>query len=241
MSACSGLAQFQSIDCFDALDELHKGRHSTVWSAKYRPTGELVGYSRSALKPRQLAHVYSEINILNALNAARHPGVVTLLASFDTSEFVYLVFEACMRGDLYQLLLREKGRLDEQYLGRVLLRRWLQIMRPLLTTLAQLHSRGIIHRDVKPENIFLTLDGEVQLGDFGLAATKGCDKLTERVGTLDYLSPEVLAMPTPNEAAVGRGGVLQPYDEKVDVWALGCLCFEMLAGKPPFEVEDPKE
>eukprot|EP00195_Chlamydomonas_chlamydogama_P006399 CAMPEP_0202898576 /NCGR_PEP_ID=MMETSP1392-20130828/7065_1 /ASSEMBLY_ACC=CAM_ASM_000868 /TAXON_ID=225041 /ORGANISM="Chlamydomonas chlamydogama, Strain SAG 11-48b" /LENGTH=399 /DNA_ID=CAMNT_0049584547 /DNA_START=583 /DNA_END=1782 /DNA_ORIENTATION=- len=85
------------------------------------------------------------------------------------------------------------------------------------------------------------MEGDMQLGDFGLAAHKQHDKLVERVGTLDYMAPEVLAMPTPDDAQLGKGKSLNPYTEKVDVWAVGVLSYELLVGRPPFEVEDPKE
>jgi serine/threonine protein kinase len=64
-------------------------------------------------------------------------------------------------------------------------------MRPLLAIISSLHSLGIVHRDIKPENIFINTGGQIQLGDFGLAACKHYDRMTERVGTLDYMAPEV--------------------------------------------------
>ena len=64
-------------------------------------------------------------------------------------------------------------------------------MVPLLSTLNNLHELNIVHRDIKPENIFMLESGEIQVGDFGLAAHKLQDHLTERVGTLDYMAPEV--------------------------------------------------
>jgi serine/threonine protein kinase len=67
----------------------------------------------------------------------------------------------------------------------------LQVIAPLLYTLHLLHSLNIVHRDIKTENVFLSVTGELQLGDFGLAAHKLHDVLTDRVGTLDYMSPEV--------------------------------------------------
>jgi serine/threonine protein kinase len=64
-------------------------------------------------------------------------------------------------------------------------------MRPLLAIISSLHSLGIVHRDIKPENIFINTAGQIQLGDFGLAVCKHYDRMTERVGTLDYMAPEV--------------------------------------------------
>lgn len=65
---------------------------------------------------------------------------------------------------------------------------------PLLRVLEQLHARGIIHRDIKPENIFFEGDGTLVLGDFGLAIDSSSDKPCSRVGTHDYMAPEVSVM-----------------------------------------------
>jgi serine/threonine protein kinase len=67
----------------------------------------------------------------------------------------------------------------------------LQVIIPLLRVLEQLHVRGIIHRDIKPENIFFEADGSLVLGDFGLAIDSSADKPCSRVGTHDYMAPEV--------------------------------------------------
>lgn len=126
---------------------------------------------------------------------------------------VYLVFEACMRGDLYQLLVKEKPNISEHFVAHSVSKVYMQssraawpgqvrsprstvvapqqVMRPLLAIISSLHSLGIVHRDIKPENIFIDAAGQIQLGDFGLAVCKHYDRMTERVGTLDYMAPEV--------------------------------------------------
>lgn len=70
-----------------------------------------------------------------------------------------------------------------------------QVVTPLLHVLTALHSRGIIHRDIKPENIFFEADGKLVLGDFGLAIDATRDKPCSRVGTEDYMAPEVCWLP----------------------------------------------
>jgi len=107
-------------------------------------------------------------------------GVVKLIRAFEDDELVYLVFEPAMKGDLYQVLNKQHGPLQESFAAT-------HIIAPLLSTLGLLHSLGIVHRDVKSENCFLSSTDDLQLGDFGLAAHKEFDQLVERVGTLDYM------------------------------------------------------
>jgi serine/threonine protein kinase len=95
--------------------------------------------------------------------------------------------------------------------------------------LEHLHQAGIVHRDLKPANIFLSDDGRLKLGDFGLARDLGAVRLTidgQTVGTAKYLAPEQ-AMAKPN------------IDGRTDLYALGCILFELIAGRPPFVSDDP--
>jgi aurora kinase B len=86
------------------------------------------------------------------------------------------------------------------------------------------HVNNVIHRDLKPENILLTQDDNIKLADFGWSAHTMSNKRKTMCGTLDYLPPEMVD---------GNS-----YDDSVDQWCLGILCYEFLVGNPPFEAED---
>ena len=93
----------------------------------------------------------------------------------------------------------------------------------LCSALQHLHNNGVVHRDLKPSNVYFTPDGQAKLGDFGVALDTAAAGLTQQgktVGTWLYMSPEQI-----------RG---QPLDAKTDLYALGCLLYECLTGKPPF-------
>jgi aurora kinase A len=81
----------------------------------------------------------------------------------------------------------------------------------------------VIHRDIKPENLLLDIKGDLKIADFGWSVHAPSSKRRTFCGTLDYLPPEMVDRST--------------YDEKVDLWALGILAFELIVGSPPFETE----
>lgn len=89
------------------------------------------------------------------------------------------------------------------------------------TALKYCHSKKVIHRDIKPENLLIGAKNELKIADFGWSVHAPSSRRTTMCGTLDYLAPEMLDN--------------QKYDEKVDLWCLGVLCYEFLVGKPPFE------
>jgi hypothetical protein len=109
------------------------------------------------------------------------------------------------------------------------------VIYPTLCALAYMHSENIIHRDVKPENTLVAEDGCALLADFGLSMDCGLERPATRLGTLDYMAPEVLRCPDKDASA--PPGAPQLYDGKVDSWAVGVLAFEVLVGRAPFEQE----
>lgn len=105
---------------------------------------------------------------------------------------------------------------------------------PFLSTLAHLHASGIIHRDIKPENILVTDSGSLQLADFGLSIRSENDAPVTRVGTLDYMAPEVVNCPRKRNPQDWKHRTDLHYTAAVDVWALGVLVYELCLGEPPF-------
>ncbi|XP_059693536.1 aurora kinase B-like isoform X2 [Haemorhous mexicanus] len=141
-----------------------------------------------------------------------HPNVLRLYNYFHDRRRVFLILEFAPRGELYKELQRCR-RLDAT--------RTATLMEELADALLYCHGRKVIHRDIKPENLLLGLKGELKIADFGWSVHAPSLRRRTLCGTLDYLPPEM----------VEGGG----HDEKVDLWCLGVLCYELLAGHPPFE------
>jgi serine/threonine protein kinase len=164
------------------------GQHSQVVSAQDTFDGSTVvikSYNKAKMQHGHIRNVQREIDVMVVLGDSDCKGVVRMLYAFEDEESYHLVYEPCMRGDLYQMKCRQ-GTLDENYVA-------LSVVIPLLSTLSVLHSLSIVHRDIKAENIFVSATGELRLGDFGLAAHTVHDPLVDRVGTLDYMVRPLLS------------------------------------------------
>jgi serine/threonine-protein kinase len=158
---------------------------------------------------------------LEARAAAKlhHPGVVAVHDQGVDGGHVYLVMELVSGGTLRDLL-RERGTLPVPLV--------FSILEPVLAALASAHRAGLVHRDVKPENVLIGQGGTVKVADFGLVraiATAGNTSDSTILGTVAYLSPE----------QVSTGDA----DTRSDVYAAGILCYEMLTGAPPYTGDTP--
>lgn len=113
----------------------------------------------------------------------------------------------------------------------------------MLCALQSLHSLSIIHRDVKLENIFIDAEGGVKLGDFGLTMSQRQESAISPVGTVEYMAPEVVALPPVDAVLTGAVAAsdISPTGESVDIWALGVTLYELATGRLPFEGRDKAE
>ncbi len=152
-----------------------------------------------------------------AARGLTHPHIVAVYDCGESGPHHYIVMEYVARGTLRELLKRE-GTLQEATAAR--------LGSEIADALAHAHARGVIHRDIKPQNILLTEDGAAKVADFGIARTLDTTSLTRTgfvMGSVQYLSPEQ-----------ARG---DPAGPASDLYALGVVLFEMLAGYVPFDAD----
>lgn len=164
------------------------------------------------IRLKQVEHIKSEITLLKMI---QHPFVVNLIGHFQDERKLYMVLEYIHGGELFSHLRREGRFADDHaryYAAEIVL------------AFAYMHTMSIVYRDLKPENLLITTTGHMKITDFGFAKQIE-DRTWTLCGTPEYLAPEIIQ---------SKG-----HDKAVDWWALGILCFEMLAGYPPFYDENP--
>ncbi|GAB5590274.1 Cytochrome c oxidase subunit 1 [Umbelopsis nana] len=162
---------------------------------------------QEVVRLKQVEHINSEKQILAMV---KFPFIVNLYCTFQDDRNLYMMLEYVVGGELFSHL-RRAGRFTTDitrfYASEILL------------AVEYLHSKDIIYRDLKPENLLLDHRGHIKITDFGFAKTV-VDRTWTLCGTPEYLAPEIIQ-------SKGHG-------KAVDWWAMGILIFEMLAGYPPF-------
>ncbi|KAH7146562.1 kinase-like domain-containing protein [Dactylonectria macrodidyma] len=218
---------------------LGEGSYSSVYLATDRQT--LKEYAikvlekRHIIKEKKIKYVNIEKNTLNRLT--EHPGIVRLYYTFQDETSLYYVLDLCNGGELLGVL-KKTGTFDVEctrFYGA-----------QILDSIDYMHSRGVIHRDLKPENVLLDDQMNVKITDFGTAKLLRDPRDTRNpgpsdrgvpdpgrndgeddgraasfVGTAEYVSPELLTHKNACKAS--------------DLWAFGCIIYQLLAGRPPFK------
>ncbi|CDW88456.1 serine threonine-protein kinase partial [Stylonychia lemnae] len=169
-----------------------------------------------------MQNLICEIEILKAIRKLK--GCVQLIQCLNDEKYITLVFRYYEKGDLYHNLKKQPGGIYQEDLCK-------SLFRQIVESLVQLHKRQIVHRDLKPENILITEDYETVIIDFGFALKKNHPMFLKFnvVGTPEFYPIEMLV-----KKANGR----IEYDEKVDIWCIGVILFEMLYGQTPFHDRD---
>lgn len=205
--------RFKHQNEFEIIKQLGKGGYSIVYLVKHIETGRKYAL-KCATKYKngkdRSKRTRKEIEILSKI---KHKNIIRLKGWFEDEDTIYLVLEYVSCGDLskyYKTFLPDKRELAK-------------IMLQIIKALEYCHEKGIVHRDIKLENILISKRMRIKLTDFGLCEVKESHNtyFYDEVGTPRYTAPELLK----------RKG----YNESVDVWGLGVIFFMLLTGMYPFD------
>jgi fused-like protein len=201
---------------YHILNQIGGGSYGRVFRARRKYTGMIVAIK---MIPKH-SHSSNEMNSFfkesAILRKVKHNHIIRLIDVFETEKYFCIVSEFA-EGDLRSVILKDQQALSEADISIVAAQ--------LVSALHYLHSMRIIHRDIKPENVLISSEKFIKLCDFGFARSLSPSdhSLHSMKGTPLYMAPELV--------------LEEKYDEKVDVWTLGIILYELYYGRTPYVSE----
>ncbi|XP_026566232.1 serine/threonine-protein kinase Nek3 isoform X2 [Pseudonaja textilis] len=205
---------------YNVLMELGEGSFGRVLLVQHKSTRQKYAMKEIRL-PKSVFKIEKSWNESIILAKMNHPNIVMYADSFEADGHLHIVMEYCDGGDLLQKIKFQKGKLFPEDI----ILKWFAQM---CLGVNYIHEKHILHRDIKSKNVFLTQNGKIKLGDFGSAVLLKSPMayVCSYVGTPYYVPPEIWEN--------------MPYNNKSDIWSLGCVLYELCTLKHPFQAKSWK-
>jgi serine/threonine protein kinase len=204
----------EQLEKYTKVEKVGEGTYGVVYKCKVKDTNDFVALKKIRLENEDEGIPSTSIREISILKQLRHPNIVYLIDLIHGEKKLYLVFEF-MDHDLKKFLDINNGPLTPELVKSYLFQ--------ILIAVNFCHSKRILHRDLKPQNLLIDKDGIIKVADFGLARSFGIPikTLTHEILTLWYRAPEIL---------LGQ----KEYSTPVDMWSIGLIFYEMAHRKPLF-------
>lgn len=213
---------------YEVIQTIGKGNFGSITKIKRKSDNKVLVWKEldyGKMSEKEKSQIVAEVNILREL---KHPNIVKyydrIIDKKNTK--IFIIMEFCEGGDIGQLI--KKCKKNKEYIAEDVI--W-KIFTQIVMALYECHScskdgKKVLHRDLKPNNVFLDSENNVKLGDFGLARVLSNESCfaQSHVGTPYYMSPEQIEE--------------KEYNEKSDIWSLGCFLYELTTFNPPFEAKN---
>ncbi|KAF0697027.1 Aste57867_12255 [Aphanomyces stellatus] len=217
---------------FDKIQTIGTGTFGRVLMMKHKQTGQT--FALKCMQKANIVETHQQRNVLHEkgiISECEHPFILKLYETFSDSDQLYMLLELVQGGELWSLLYEKAFHVPKGVCGAFDIPSARFYAANVVEVFRYLQSLGVAYRDLKPENLMIDGQGYLKMVDFGFAKHipfyKGsllCEKSFTLCGTPEYLAPELV---------LNKG-----HDKAVDYWALGCLIYELLSGRTPFQHQE---
>lgn len=208
------MSKYWTLDDFELGRPLGCGKFGQVWLVREKSSGYLLALKIIKIEDvkniETARQIRREIEIHTNL---KNKNILRMYGHFYDKNNIYLILEYAGNGEFYKYLSEHGGKFSEEEASIYI--------KQIIDALIYMKERSVIHRDIKPENLLFGSDGTLKLADFGWAVHNADRRRMTFCGTMEYLAPEMVNN--------------KKHDSSIDLWCLGVLTYEFLAGKTPFE------